>query len=134
MRTVIIAAPNKEYRGVMDNSLINSLDGTPLVWRGWAWDLKNAERACDPHNFHSMLCDTQSDLRHFFLGDTDETLATLIDKCLKQYGTNVVEHYSLPFKPLHEYDLRSITCIGKMREKKEYKTDNARSEIYDTRW
>ena len=47
-------------------------------------------------------------LRHFFLGDTEETLATLIKKATEDYGADVVGSYSPPFAPLEEYDFDAI--------------------------
>lgn len=111
MRTVTVANTNPDYLKVMENSLFNTPDGTPLVWCGRAWGLKNVQRACGPHIFHALLQDSTSGLKHFFLGDTDETLAALTEKCQKEYHTEVAGVYSPPFKPLEEYDLQGIAAI-----------------------
>lgn len=108
MRTVTVANTNSDYRKVMENSLFNTPDGTPLEWCGKAWGLKNVKRACGPHIFHALLQDTTSELKHFFLGDTEETLAALTEKCQREYHAEVVGVYSPPFKPLEEYDLQGI--------------------------
>ena len=55
-----------------------------------------------------MLEDKDPELKHFFLGDTDETLAKLKAKCEKDYGTQVMGMYSPPFAPLEEYDLEGL--------------------------
>lgn len=108
MRTVTIGNTNNEYQDVMDKSLFNTPDGTPLVWCGKAWGVKNVERACGPHVFQVLLKDTTFGLRHFFLGDTEDTLVALTEKCQKEYGAYVVGSYSPPFKPLEEYDLKGL--------------------------
>ena len=108
MRTVAVANSDSEYHKVMENSLLNTPDGTPLVWCGKMWGLKKVERACGPHIFQTLLSNSESSLRHFFLGDTDETLQKLINKCQKEYNTKVVGCYSPPFKPIEEYDLNGI--------------------------
>ena len=108
MRTVTIANSDGKYRKVMDESLFNAPDGTPLVWCARAWGLKDVERTCGPHLFRAMLKDNDFGLRHFFLGDTDETLAALTEKCRNEYGAEVAGSYSPPFAPLEEYDLRGI--------------------------
>lgn len=108
MRTVSIANKDNKYYEVMENSLMNTPDGTPLVWCGHWWGLKNVGRACGPHVFSRVLRENNNELKHFFLGDTDETLATLKKKVTEEYGTNVAGTYSPPFKPLEEYDIESI--------------------------
>lgn len=108
LRTVVIANEDDKYQDVMENSQMNTPDGTPLVWCGHWWGLKEVQRACGPHIFPRMLKDKDANLKHFFLGDTDETLATLTKKATEEFGANVVGTYSPPFKPLEEYDIKGI--------------------------
>lgn len=108
LRTVPIANKDDRYFEVMENSLMNTPDGTPLVWCGHWWGLKNVQRACGPHIFPRMLKDKDPHLKHFFLGDTDETLEALIKKTTEEYDSFVVGSYSPPFKPLDEYDIEGI--------------------------
>lgn len=108
MRTVVIANKEPKYFEVMENSLFNTPDGTPLVWCGRAWGIKQAERACGPHLFDDLLEDQDPSLRHFLLGDTEETEIKLKEKCEREYGTQIVGMYSPPFAPLEEYDIQGI--------------------------
>lgn len=108
MRTVVIANRDDNYQDVMENSLLNTPDGTPLVWCAHWWGLNEVERACGPHILPRMLKDTDPQLKHFFLGDTDETLIALTKKATEEFGAKVVGSYSPPFKPLEEYDLKDI--------------------------
>lgn len=108
LRTVVIANKDGKYQEVMENSLMNTPDGTPLVWCGHWWGLKEVRRACGPHIFPRMLKDKDPQLKHFFLGDTEETLAALTKKAMEEFGTNVVGSYSPPFKPLEEYDIEGM--------------------------
>lgn len=108
LRTVPIANRDDSYQEVMENSLMNTPDGTPLVWCGHWWGLKQVQRACGPHIFPRMLKDKDSELKHFFLGDTDDTLAVLTKKATEEFGANVVGSYSPPFAPLEEYDMKGI--------------------------
>lgn len=55
MSTVVIANKDPKYQELMEKSLFNSPDGTPLLWRGRAWDIKLAERACGPHLYTDLL-------------------------------------------------------------------------------
>ena len=87
---------------------MNTPDGTPLVWCGHWWGLKEVGRTCGPHIFSRILKEKNSTLKHFFLGDTEETLANIKKKVTKEYGTQVTGTYSPPFKPLEEYDIEGI--------------------------
>lgn len=108
LRTVPIANRDDSYQEVMENSLMNTPDGTPLVWCGHWWGLKLVQRACGPHIFPRMLKDKDPELKHFFLGDTDDTLAALTKKATEEFGAQVVGKYSPPFAPLEEYDMEGI--------------------------
>lgn len=108
LRTVPIANKDDRYFEVMEKSLMNTPDGTPLVWCGHWWGLKQVQRACGPHIFPQMLKDEDTQLKHFFLGDTEETLAALTKKATEEYCANVVGSYSPPFKPLEEYDIKGL--------------------------
>lgn len=111
MRTVAIANKNDAYQEVMENSLMNTPDGTPLVWCGHWWGFNEVQRACGPHIFPRVLKEKDSNLKHFFLGDTEETLGALKKKVTEDYGAFVAGMYSPPFKPLEEYDLEGIAKI-----------------------
>ncbi len=108
LRTVPIANRDDPYWQVMENSLMNTPDGTPLVWCGHWWGLGEVQRACGPHIFPRMLQDKDPELKHFFLGDTEETLAALTKKATEGFGATVVGSYSPPFKPLEEYDIEGL--------------------------
>lgn len=108
LRTVVIANKDDRYHEVMESSLMNTPDGTPLVWCGQWWGLKIVQRACGPHIFPRLLQDKDPNLKHFFLGDTEETLAALTKKATEEYGAKIVGSYSPPFKPLEEYDIEGL--------------------------
>lgn len=108
LRTVHVANVDDSYQKVMENSLMNTPDGTPLVWCGHWWGLKQVQRACGPHIFPRMLQDKSNELKHFFLGDTNDTLEALVKKVTEEFGANIVGSYSPPFAPLEEYDINGI--------------------------
>lgn len=108
LRTVPIANRDDSYQEVMEHSLMNTPDGTPLVWCAHWWGLKQVQRACGPHIFPRMLKENDSLLKHFFLGDTEETLEKLTKKASEEFGSNVVGSYSPPFAPLDEYDYQGM--------------------------
>lgn len=108
LRTVVIANNDDLYQEVMENSLMNLPDGTPLVWCGHWWGLNEVERACGPHIFPMILKDRDSHLKHFLLGDTEETLSALKKKASEEFGAKIVGTFSPPFKPLEEYDFGGL--------------------------
>lgn len=111
MRTVTLANKDDMYCLLMEQSLMNVPDGTPLVWCGKWWGLKEVTRICGPHLFEKMLADKEYGFRHFFLGDTNETLKALTQKVVADEGATVSGSFSPPFKPLEEYDINNIAEI-----------------------
>ena len=111
MRTVNFANTDDAYQEVMEHSLLNTPDGTPLLWCGRWWGIKEAQRVCGPHLFNDLLTDKDPVLSHFFLGDTEETLSSLKSKISTNCGASIAGSYSPPFKPLEEYDLEGIAKL-----------------------
>ncbi len=111
LRTVVIANKDDNYHRIMENSLMNTPDGTPLVWCARFWGLNEVKRSCGPHIMERLLREKDVELKHFFLGDTEDILAKLIDKAKSEMGAEVVKTFSPPFKPLNEYDLEGIAKL-----------------------
>ena len=109
-RTVDFACKDPKYREVMANSLMNTPDGQPTLWAAKLWGLKNVERTMGPILFQNMILNPDSGLKHFLLGDTDETLAKIVKKASSN-NSLIVGTFSPAFCKLEEYDYASI---GKM--------------------
>lgn len=107
MRTVSIANRDDKYQEVMENSLMNAPDGMPLVWMARLWGLKDVQRTVGPDLFTAMLNDKENGIKHFLLGDTEETLAQMQERYAAD-GANIVGSYSPPFCELDEFDYPSI--------------------------
>ena len=103
MRTVVAANRDSGYLDVMEHSLLNVPDGTPLVWCGRAWGI-SVERVVGLDLFMALL---QVGVPQFFLGDTEETLNAVTAKASSE-GSVVVGAYSPPFAPLEDFDLQDI--------------------------
>lgn len=89
----------------MVKSFMNIPDAEPMPWAAKLWGLKDVKRTMGPMLFNDMLMDHGSGIRHFLLGDTDETLL----KLKKKYkDAIIVGTYSPPFCGLNEYDYRGI--------------------------
>lgn len=109
-RTVIIATNDEKYRKVMENSLMNTPDGQPTLWAASLWGLKNVERTMGPLLFQNMLTNPASGLKHFLLGDTEETLQGIRAKAAESNAL-IVGSYSPDFCSLEEYDYKAIADI-----------------------
>lgn len=109
MRTVVIASRDDEYLRVMQNSLLNLADGTPLVWCGKLWGVSGMERCCGPDLMGKML--PMKGLRHYFLGDTRAVLDKLTATSRSVFGAEVLGSYSPPFAPLDEYDIAGMASM-----------------------
>ena len=105
VRTVYMANHDKDYCELMNNAFMCTPDGMPLTWMARLWGRKDVKRTDGPDLFVSMLTKPESGVKHFLLGDTDETLAAVNEKYPM---ANIVGTYSPPFLPLEEYDLQSI--------------------------
>ncbi len=113
MRMVRFANKNPEYKRLMDESLMNLPDGTPLVWMGKLWGLSDLQKTCGPRLFDDMLKIRNNGLKHFLLGDTEETLTTLVNKYVTDFNSNIVGTYSPPFKDVDDFDYPMIADLIK---------------------
>lgn len=108
MRTVRYANLHDDYLQVMKKSLMNIPDGMPLIWFARAWGIKNAERTMGPHLFKQMIDSADQDLKHFLLGDTEDTLNRLVGRVKENNGGGIVGTMSPPFCSIDEYDYQDI--------------------------
>lgn len=104
VRTSRFANLDDEYLSVMTDSMMNIPDGMPLIWLAKAWGIKNAQRSNGPTLFRNMLNDKKSGLKHFLLGDTEETLGKIKCALDADNNTSVVGLVSPPFCKVDEYD------------------------------
>lgn len=108
MRTVVLAQHDEQYCAVMNNAWMCTPDGTPLTWLAHLWGHKNVQRTSGPDLFMSMLDKPSSGIKHFLLGDTEETLC-LIRK--KYNHANIVGSYSPPFCAVEDFNYHSIAKL-----------------------
>lgn len=103
-RTVVYANKHYDYLEVMNNSFMNLPDAEPIIWAARLWGVKDVQRTMGPLLFRNMIVNPQSGLKHFLLGDTQETLDTLTEQCKNEYGSKIVGRLSPPFCDLSQYD------------------------------
>lgn len=106
-RTVDYACVHEDYCELMNNSLMNTPDGQPTMWAAKLWGVKGIERTMGPILFQDMITDRESGLKHFLLGDTEETLKAIVEKASVN-KENIVGTYSPPFCSLDEFDYEGM--------------------------
>lgn len=104
-RTVVIASKDKEYQKVMNNSFMNLPDAEPIVWAARLWGLKDVQRTMGPLLFRKMITESQNGLKHFLLGDTQDTLDSILE-ITKGTNSNIVGILSPPFCDIDDYDYK----------------------------
>ena len=105
MRTVVYANKHEDYRNVMEEAFMCLPDGMPLVWMAKLWGEKDVQRTTGPDLMVAMLKDASNGLKHFLLGDTEETLSALKSKYSQ---SSVVGTYSPAFCEVDEFDYEDI--------------------------
>ena len=105
MRTVVLANEDREYCRLMNEAFMCLPDGMPLTWMARLWGRNEVNRTDGPDLLVSMLNKPEYGLKHFLLGDTDETLNALKEK---YPNANIVGVFSPPFCELNEYDYEGI--------------------------
>lgn len=110
IRTVFTGNKNKEYAEVVNKAMMCLPDGMPLVWTAKMWGLKQVERTSGPELFLSLLQDPSNGIKHFLLGDTEETLTAMKEK---YKGSVIVGSYSPPFCKVDEFDYPGIAKMIK---------------------
>lgn len=108
VRTVAYANKDAKYCEVMNKAFMCTPDGMPLVWMARLWGLKEVQRTVGPDLFVQMIGDKQSGLKHYLLGDTEETLEAMKAKFSDGDTSNIVGTFSPPFCELDEYDFEGI--------------------------
>ena len=110
IRTIFTGNDREDYAEVLNNAMMVMPDGMPLTWVAKVWGLKQVQRSSGPELFLNLLTDPSNDIKHFLLGDTEETLAAMKEKYA---GSLIVGSYSPPFCKVEEFDYESIAKMIK---------------------
>lgn len=105
MRSLKYGNDHEDYADVLNHSYMSVPDGQPLVWCAKVWGLTDVKRTNGPDLFVKMVNDMDSGVKHFLLGDTDETLNAIKQKYPDSLISGV---YSPPFCELDEFDYEDI--------------------------
>ena len=106
VHTVTCAALNKNYRSVLNNSVLSLPDGKPLSVVAKIKGEKNIARIFGPSFMEYCLDKGRKDnLKHYFFGSTEKILNIMISNAKFKYpGVNIAGYYSPPFKLFTDND------------------------------
>ena len=108
MRMVRYAGSHKDYRKLMEGSLMNLPDGTPVSWIGRLSGCREVACTTGPGLFASMMGSADPDLRHYLLGDTRDVLDAIVERSAREGGAQIVGTDALPFTTVDKFDYQGI--------------------------
>ncbi len=100
---VMMATNDSELRQAVNESLISIPDGKPLAWYGVLLGCKKIERIAGAELLRRFL-ETDNGLSHFLLGDTEQTIAQVMEKARSANKYIRISGYSPPFKDTFTQD------------------------------
>jgi N-acetylglucosaminyldiphosphoundecaprenol N-acetyl-beta-D-mannosaminyltransferase len=89
-----------DFKNVLNEADLVVPDGMPLVWLGNRHGHPLRRRVYGPELMQTFCRETASQYRHFLYGGMPGVPELLSGILQKQYGINVVDTYSPPFRPL----------------------------------
>ncbi len=99
---VMEAQKDLQFRKILNEALINTPDGMPMSWVGWASGFRAMDRVYGP-DFMLAFCELSvgRGYRHFLLGGRSGVAPALQNALQSRFpGLNVVGTYTPPFRPL----------------------------------
>jgi N-acetylglucosaminyldiphosphoundecaprenol N-acetyl-beta-D-mannosaminyltransferase len=106
---LVHARRNTDFKAILDQYYWNLPDGVPSVWILKLKGAKQATRCSGPDLFEQVIKATaQLPIKHYLCGGAEGTAAALAEKCNEWGNTNIVGHYSPPFKDLTEEDYKAM--------------------------
>lgn len=110
IRTIFTGNSRKDYADVLNKAMMVMPDGMPLTWVARVWGLKQVQRSSGPELFLNLLTDPSNGIKHFLLGDTEDTLVAM----KQRYSDSlIVGSYSPPFCRVEEFDYPAIAKMIK---------------------
>jgi N-acetylglucosaminyldiphosphoundecaprenol N-acetyl-beta-D-mannosaminyltransferase len=101
MHGVVEAQKNPEFKQIVSKADLWAPDGISLVWMAKLNGFNLKKRVAGPDLFHEFLIHSaKKGYKHYFYGDTDQTLQTLEKKLTKELSNIKVESFSPPFRSL----------------------------------
>lgn len=105
---VIRATKDRKFYKAINDSLISVPDGMPLAWYGKLVGCRKINRVSGMQLLMRLL-EEENGLKHFLLGDTEETIRKVKEKAQKANEKIRISGFSPPFKEsFDEFDNRTI--------------------------
>ena len=110
---VIEAQDDPGFRRILNESLLTTPDGMPLVWLGRRYLGREVERVYGPDLMLLALGAMQAaKVRHFFYGGAPGVAEELREKMLARFPEAVIcGTYTPPFRPLSEEEEADLTEV-----------------------
>lgn len=92
------------FRRILNEAFLNTPDGMPMSWVGWAQGLKAMDRVYGPDLMLELSARSPGHgFRHFYYGGKDGVADLLSEKMKARFpGLQVAGSYSPPFRPLND--------------------------------
>jgi len=110
VHSVSEAQHDPELRDILNNALLATPDGMPLVWMGWLQGHRSIRRVYGP-DLVLNLCEhsRKHGFSHFFYGGKPGLSSQLADVLQKRFpGLRVAGIFSPPFRPLNEDERNAL--------------------------
>lgn len=104
------AQNDREFRNILNNSLLNVPDGMPMSWIGWIKGHKTMDRVYGP----DLMLDISErgvplQIRHFYYGGKTGVAPLLKEKMIQRFpGLKVVGTYTPPFRALTDAEVDEL--------------------------
>lgn len=107
--TMVEGARRPEFQRIINTSLLSLADGRPLSILGWLKGARTMHRIFGPTLLEKTLdWGRPEGIRHFFFGNTTETLARMEQVIRERYpGAIIVGKIAPPFRPFTEAENQS---------------------------
>lgn len=110
VHSITIALDDADYQAIMNQSLMTTPDGMPLVWIGRWLTHRDIQRVYGPDLMEAVFHATENtEFIHYFYGGDDGVAEKLI-KCLKERfpGLKIAGYESPPFREISDRELEAL--------------------------
>jgi N-acetylglucosaminyldiphosphoundecaprenol N-acetyl-beta-D-mannosaminyltransferase len=104
------AQSDPELKRILNQALLTTPDGMPMVWMGWLQGQKSIRRVYGPDLLLNLFQDSQDGrFRHFLYGGNPGVANDLERELQFKFpGVNIVGKYAPPFRPLNDHELEQL--------------------------
>mgnify|MGYP000698780432 CR=1 FL=1 len=107
LTSLVYSHNHLDFREVLNNSLVNSCDGSYIAMSASKIHKENLEQYIGPEFFEKFIFKPG---KHIILGSTPEVYNKIIERIEKEGGSkDNLSYLGLPFKPVEEFDYTSIS-------------------------